>query len=89
MKNRILFVILICIGLLLGISLMKQVEYNDKLSHTKKATMITEYGQCTIKSCVVKEVFLNVDKQAFDSTINEQELLAKSVRERIMVTGER
>lgn len=75
-----------CIGLLLGISLIMQVEYSEKSSQKDKSSIIREYSNLVNNIFENNETFLNVSKRKNSIQSNETELLTKSKREKVLVT---
>ncbi len=87
--SKWLLVFQICIGLLFGISLIKQEEYNDKLNQTAYASSLMKYANCEIKESEEINIFQNVNKQLINTKEEEHELLTKSKRKKILVTGDK
>lgn len=85
-KGRILLIIQLCIGLILGISLIMQVEYSKNKAYEKSTSILGAFNQIQIKEFEPNDVFANVDPQIRSMIGNEQEMLAKSKKEKIMVT---
>lgn len=64
-------------------------NYCEKIIRMEQAAKIEKYVDCTIKDYDVSEIFLRVDRQYGNEKIAKQELLAKSKRDKFIVTREK
>jgi uncharacterized protein YpmB len=85
-KARILFIIELFIVLLLAISLFLQVEFGKYKAIKNANSIMGAYNQIELKEFEPSEVFVNVNEQIYIIGGNEQDLLVKSKKEKLMVT---